>query len=234
MADFGQASKIGFNNNVGTTGFTILSNASVVNPIGTGEQVRIVSTSANDTLLGTGAQKVKITYFDNSWTLKSEIVSLNGLTAVDTVGTDIYRVESFDVIRVGTDLFAAGNITAKSIDGTRLFAQIDSGQNTFNRALHWVRPGKIGNIVDLTTNCPTSGGVIFLAFVTRDNTPDGGGLVLIPDLAFTLAADTIPLQLSIPISCNAVQSTQGLQMGIAVRGLSPNQIATASFHFYEI
>ena len=41
-------SKIGFNNNVGTTGFAILSNVTVVDPNPPGEQASIVSTSDYD------------------------------------------------------------------------------------------------------------------------------------------------------------------------------------------
>lgn len=225
-------SKIGFNNNIGIGNFVILSNATVVNP--TGEQCNIVSTSISDSSAGTGIQKVRIAYFDSNWQLNEEIVTMNGITPVSTVATDIFRIESFEAFKAGSGQFAAGTITLKNLAGTNLFAQIDPTNTIFTRALHFVSPGKVANIVDITANCPSSSGVVFLIFITKDNSSNGGSLVLIPDIAFLLAANTTQISLDIPIVCDASQSIQGLQIGVAVKGLAASQIGMASFHFNEI
>jgi hypothetical protein len=225
-------SKIGFNSSIGTGNYVILSNASVVNP--TGEQVSIVSTSASDTLAGTNIQKVKLRYYNTSWVLNDEIISLNGTTPVLSIATDILRIESFEAFQVGTGpIGAAGTITAKNLSGTNLFAQIDPTNNTFTRALHFVSPGKKSYMVDITLNCITSGGIAFLAFVAIDNTPQGGNIVLMPDTAFVLANQSTFNILQQQTICDASQSTQGLMIGIAVKGLAPSQIGLASFHFND-
>lgn len=225
-------SKIGFSNNIGTGNFRILANATVVNP--SGEQVRIVSTSTSDSSSGTGIRKIKIVYFDNSWTLKSEVITTNGTTSVDTVATDIFRIESFEAIQTGSNVFGAiGTITAKSIDGTKLFAQIDPDTTLFSRVLHFVAPKKINSITDISIDCLTSGGIIFLLFVTKDNTSSGGGLVFIPDLIFSLANQSQHISLQLPTMTDASSSSQGLEVGIAVKGLAAAQIGSASFHFRD-
>lgn len=227
-------SKIGFSNNVGIGNFVILSNASVVDP--TGEQIRIASTSSSDSSEGSGIQKVRIAYFDTKWTLNEEIITMPTLpdTYVDTVAGNIFRIESFEAFQTGSNLFSVGNVTAKSLDGLSLFAQIDSNNTIFKRSLHFVSPGKVGAITDIIAHCPSSAGAEFLVFTTKDNTSGGGGTVIIPDMAFVLNAGTSSLSsLYALIVCDATKSTQGLQMGILVKGLAANQIAMASFKYQE-
>jgi len=225
-------SKIGFNNNIGTSSFVILSNATVTNPIG--EQAKIVSTSVQDSSTGTGIQKVRIRYFDNNWILNDEIVTMNGTSPVNTEAIDILRIETFEAFQAGSDSLSVGTITLKSTDETRLFAQIDPNNSIFNRALHFVSPGKTCEITDITADCSTTGGLIFQIFETTDNTPDGGGPVLIPSVSFILANNTERISLNTPIRCDASRSTQGIQVGILVKGLAASQIGIASFHFNEL
>ena len=151
-------SKIGFNNNVGSTGFAILSNVTVIDPNPSGEQASVVSTSDYDsTNFGSdyGIQKVRIVYFDNSWIKREEFVTMNGKTSVLTSAANILRIEIFEAFQTGIAFFAQGTITLTSTGGTRLFAQIDAGTTNFPRALHFVSPGKIADIVDIIANCPT-------------------------------------------------------------------------------
>lgn len=226
-------SKIGISDNIGTGNFVILSNATVSNP--TGEQVRIVSTSVDDdsSPSGTGAQKVILTYFNNSWTLKSEVIDLDGTTPVDTVNTDIFRIECFEIFKVGSGQSAAGTITVKSLDSVNLFAQIDTGKTTFERALHFVSPGHVASILQIIANCTTSAGITFIVFVTQDNTPNGGGPIMIPHSEFTIINSVVQTSFIIPVFCDASKSTEGLTMGILVRGSSASQAGTASFLFED-
>lgn len=69
----------------------------------TAAQRSIGSTNANDTAAGTGARKVKLTYYDGSLNGPyEETVTLNGTTAVDTVATDIRFIEGMEVVEVGS------------------------------------------------------------------------------------------------------------------------------------
>lgn len=222
-------SKLGYRTNVVTTGFNTLSNVSTVEP--TGEQTTVVSSSVDDSVSGTGAQKVKITYLNTSWQLNEEIVSMNGTTTVNTVATNISAIERFDVFQVGSNNFNVGNITLKSTDGTRLFAQINSGDNTFARLLHYVLPSTKTAMQFLNLSCPTSSGVVFILMIMKDNI--GGGKVLIPVTADILINSTIAIDLSkADLECDATQSSQALQFGIWVKGLAANQTASATLVYY--
>lgn len=81
-----------------------------------GQQMEVVSTSANDTIAGTGVQKVHIHYLDSDYVPHVETIDMNGLTAVATVATDIFRINSFHAMQVGTGEVSAGNISIRKID----------------------------------------------------------------------------------------------------------------------
>lgn len=225
-------SKTGFNGAVGTAAFVTISNAVVVEP--TGQQARVISTSANDSAAGTGIQKVRIRYFDTNWVLNDEIVTMNGTTAVNTVATNILRIEAFESFKIGTTLGgAAGTIRLQNTAGTQLFAQIDIGGNQFLRAQHTTSPGKKSTITDIIISSQTSGGVSFVIYKEVDNTPDGGNIALITDLSFTIVAGVMQIALFTPVVCDAILSTQGLRMGVSALGLLSSQAALVSFHFNE-
>ena len=65
-------------------------------------QRSVASSSANDTAAGTGAQQIMLTYLTSAFVLESELITLNGTTPVNTVGTDILYVESMVVTQTGT------------------------------------------------------------------------------------------------------------------------------------
>lgn len=62
-----------------------------------GEQWEILSTSANDTLAGTGARTVELAYQDDFYKRKTTTVSLNGTTPVSFTPTDSFRFEDLKV-----------------------------------------------------------------------------------------------------------------------------------------
>lgn len=225
-------SKVGISTNIGTS-FGFLSNAQVTDPNQAGEGARVQSTSTSDTSAGTGMQKVRVRYFDTNWILNDEIVTLNGTSPVTLLATNIVRIESFEAFQTGLFATALGTITLTSTDGTRLFAQIEPFSTGSTTAIHTVSPGKIGNIYDIIVSCQTSGGIQFAIFKEMDNTSSGGGIVSIADIAFTLANATVAIPLSLPIKCNAIQSSKGLRMGVAVKGLAASQIGSASFLYTE-
>jgi hypothetical protein len=78
---------------------------------GSNGQRSFVSSNANDTLAGTGAQKLTLTYLTAAFALKSEVISLNGATPVNTTNTDIAYVENFGTSQMGSGGINAGIIT---------------------------------------------------------------------------------------------------------------------------
>lgn len=112
----------------------------------------VVSTSANDTSAGTGAQKVTINYLDTSFVLHSETVTLNGLTAVNTVGTNIAYIESMVVSQVGTGGGNAGTIElfTTTAGGGSIWASIAISDNQTFWAHHYVPSGVTCYVLGIT------------------------------------------------------------------------------------
>lgn len=69
----------------------------------------VSSASANDTAAGTGARTVLLTGLDANWNIQSEIIALNGQTAVTTVNTYLF-VQSLQVLTAGSGGTNAGII----------------------------------------------------------------------------------------------------------------------------
>jgi hypothetical protein len=104
-----------------------------------------VSTSAADAAAGTGARTVKITYFDQTGAGPfTETVTLNGVTAVNTVGTNIALIERMDVMTVGSGGGNAGTINLQTLinGGGTTIGSIAAGDNQTNWAHHYVPTGK--------------------------------------------------------------------------------------------
>ena len=70
----------------------------------------VVSNSADDAAAGTGARTVVVIGMDASYLEKSEVVALNGLTPVSTVGTFL-RVQTVTTVTVGSTGSNVGTIT---------------------------------------------------------------------------------------------------------------------------
>jgi hypothetical protein len=85
--------------------------ATTYTPQGVNGQRSVASSNANDTASGTGAQTIVLNYLTSAFVLKSETIALNGLTPVNTVGTDIAYVESIQVATVGANQVNLGVIS---------------------------------------------------------------------------------------------------------------------------
>lgn len=77
--------------------------------------LEVVSGSANDTALGTGARTVYVEAVDNNFDLNVQTLSLNGATAVDLTGTH-YGANVMRVASAGSSLQNEGIITLR-VDG---------------------------------------------------------------------------------------------------------------------
>lgn len=119
--------KFGYNTAVGTS-YEVLSDLGT-DPLPTSAAaVSIVSSSADDTSGGTGAQTVEVQGLDANYNLQTSTVTMSGTSAATTGSDEYLRVFRMRVLTAGTNETNAGNITA-SISGTDI-ARItaDTGQ----------------------------------------------------------------------------------------------------------
>lgn len=108
-----------------------------------GAKMEVVSTSANDDAGNTGITAVKINYLTAAGVQKSEVVVTDGQTAVQTAGTDIWRINSFRAYTVGTNLAAVGTVTLQEIDNAPVFSSIAAGQTRARNMAYTVPAGKV-------------------------------------------------------------------------------------------
>lgn len=220
----------------------ILSNsASVTNPIPiptVPQQMQVVSSSVNDTVAGIGIQQVAIEYVTAPpfSIKKTAYVNMNGIAPVNTLATDIYRIDRFRANRVGIGLFAQGDILLQSVGGASTFEKIDIRDNVFRNAIHFVPKGFRSILTDLILGCVTAGGVqfgltVFEEFVDTTN-PNIFNPVLISQKEFEISGGAISVPLQQPI---IVENTTGNTLGfvVIVIGRSSNQLASGSFAFID-
>ena len=94
-----------------------------------GIQCRIISDSANDTSNGTGVRTLRLVYLDTNYDVKSEVLTVNGLTAVNTVATNIQRIYWMSTITVGSNGVAVGNISLQNTAGSVTYEYLKAGEN---------------------------------------------------------------------------------------------------------
>lgn len=143
---FFNAQGVRVNVSTAANGDDIWSGAATTIPIpaSTGVQMSAVSTSANDTGAGTGIRTVEIHYLDASGDPQEEILTLNGVGAVNTVATDIRFVNDFYALTVGGLTGAAGTITL-FLTGTpaTVYTQINVGHYKHSNTARMVPNGKV-------------------------------------------------------------------------------------------
>lgn len=118
----------------------------------TNAQRSFVSSSAVDFAAGTGARSVRLTYYDQTLTGPfTEDVTLNGLTPVNTVGTNICYIESIEVLTVGAQLGNVGTISLKAAvaGGGATIGSIAPGDNRTQWAHHYIGVGRAARISNL-------------------------------------------------------------------------------------
>jgi len=118
--------------------------ATIYTAPGNNAQRSIKSSSANDTAAGTGAQQVTITYYDaNCNGPNTEVVTLNGTTAVNTVNTNIALIEKMVVSQVGSSGGNAGTISLMTglAGAGSTIGSIAASDNTTFWAHHYVATG---------------------------------------------------------------------------------------------
>jgi hypothetical protein len=103
-------------------------------------QMSVVSTSADDAAAGTGARTLVIEYLNGTLDLSVEMITLNGLTPVNTVATDVRWVQAVHVATAGSGGKAAGNIDIKH--NSTVYKRISAGQRNSHSSFKRVPRGK--------------------------------------------------------------------------------------------
>lgn len=206
----------------------------------TDAQRSIVSTSANDSSAGTGARTVKITYLDATGAGPfTETITLNGLTAVNTVATNICFIESIMVETVGSNGSNVGTLnlyTGTGATGT-IFAAIGLGavatgvgDNQTFYAHHYVPSGKTlrGYIVTAGIIAAAGGGSSVTVIRARNPTNSASPWQVISDFINAAQGNSLvrPYSVSIEIPGPAVILAYATPA-------NNNSIATCSFDFSE-
>lgn len=123
----------------------------------------IVCTSANDSLAGTGLNKIVIQYYDQN--LRGpffQIINLNGLTAVNfgpQLLSPLCYIEQMYGIEAGGLFVAAGNIQLWSnINGTGSnMGQINTGDTKTAWCRHYIPPGITSYITNMSLSLSNAG-----------------------------------------------------------------------------
>jgi len=117
------------------------------------QTLELLSSDANDTAAGTGAQKVIVYGLDGDWNLVQEEVTLNGVSAVATTNTFL-RVYRLKVTDVGSGNINAGDITCQVSPGGAILATCPAGEGSSFLSLFTIPAGYEGYLYeyDVTTD----------------------------------------------------------------------------------
>lgn len=135
------------------------------------EQLKVSSSSANDTSAGSGVRTMTLYGLDANLLEISEVVSMNGVTAVTTTKSflRIYRAVATTVGTAGgTNL---GNITITNNAGTITLVYIPIGDGQTLMTLSTIPAGKVGYLTQLTASTDSNKGARFSLYTRQ---LDGG------------------------------------------------------------
>lgn len=177
---------------------------SYVFPPAGGIQMKMVSSSANDTAAGTGARTVDIHYLDANYAEQTEMLTLNGITAVNTVATNILRINDIHVMTTGTGLNSAGNLSLTNITGTVTYGYISATNNALRQLIYTVPAGKDLYVTGMCVGTGSSAGNRMAEFALRVTTSHANELT--PDVfhhkAIVIVQDNaVHIPFEMPIKC---------------------------------
>jgi hypothetical protein len=119
----------------------------------------------------TGAHVVKFDYLTTAFAEKTEMVLLNGNTPVNTVNTDIYRINSFRIIAAGSGNKPVGNLSLRVSGGGTTYSYITAGFTRARNNQYTVPAGKTLYIIQWAVGwaTPNDTKVQIARFYTRAN-----------------------------------------------------------------
>lgn len=232
--------KTGVNDSIPFANAIILSNVTSVtfpsNQPTAAQQMRVVSTSADDTAAGIGVQQVTITYITSPSNIaepfkrKTEVITMNGLAPILTSATDIYRIDGFTPTRVGVTGVALGAISLQNTLGTITFERIEVGRTNSDTAAHYVEKGFGTLVTGINFGCTTTGGTIL--FLLTSKSDPSGNRVGVGQMTTELATNAITNEFTVP---KVATNPDGREVFVimAVKGRAANQAASGSFSFID-
>ena len=130
--------KFGFNPDIGTDEETIWGTGGNIDWSNNG-RVYAISSSADDTFGGNGANTITVEGLDTDYNFKSSTVNLSGQVQV-LVGT-YSRVNRAYVTLAGVNGTTSGTITLQSSDATETYTTFDGNSNQTQMAVYTVPAG---------------------------------------------------------------------------------------------
>jgi hypothetical protein len=135
--------KFGANESVGTSEELIWPESNGRTYLTSAEQLQVSSTDADDTAAGTGARTVLLTGQTGAYVEITETVTLNGLTAVETVNS-FYRIYRAKVVTAGSSGINEGTINIRDNADTNLKALISANRGQSELLFFTIPAGKKG------------------------------------------------------------------------------------------
>jgi len=128
-------------------------------PLTTASTFRFVSSSANDTNGGTGANNLILYGLNSSRESVTEVITLNGTTNVDTTTTWL-GVNRLSIYISGSNLSNVGTITCTAITDGAVQARIDPNEGTTQQLIYFTPANSISLLswMLLAANKITGGG----------------------------------------------------------------------------
>ncbi len=123
---------------------------------------------------GTGVQSVRLDYLDSAGVAQSEIVSMNGATAVLTTATDCGALLGITATAVGSTGAAVGTVDVTNVAGATVYGSIAVGA-TQDQAADYTVPAKRNAYV--TCLCASAGAVGTLLKLYSNTNPVTGAIV---------------------------------------------------------
>jgi hypothetical protein len=221
--------KLGYNPDVGTTEEDIWPVGGIYVPPSAEMQMRVLGANASDTSAGTGIRTVRLRYLDDLYAEKYEDITLTGTTPVNTVATDIFRVQSFRALTVGSNGSAVGNVYLQNTGGTTYYGQISAGRTKARTIFYTVPAGKVLYITSVKFSAGSSQSGKHVVFTTKATYDDATASVNtffmsyhemgVQDGAFTVDLE-LPTRFpaTVDLKVSAISDSSGAVCTSALRG----------------
>lgn len=152
----------------------------------------------------TGATVIQFGYLDGDYVIHREIVVLNGTTPVNTVNTDIYRINGVSVVCAGSDGVPTGNISLRNTAGTVTYGYITAGYNVSRQAVFTIPAGITGYLTsaNISASTPNDSKVQSCRIIVRSNTTpdeDFTSRLFYPKAEFDITNGAEEIQFEIPV-----------------------------------
>jgi hypothetical protein len=153
-------------------------------PSTAGYQMSVASSSSIDSATGAGTQQVRIGYLDSAYAEQSEVLTLAGTTTVNTVATNIARIQNFRCYITGSSGCADGNIFLSIATGSTVYGRI-SPLMTKARTMVWTVPAnKTLYVTSIAFSVVSGSKQAMVRFVTRATYDDASARALTEGIFF--------------------------------------------------